>query len=282
MNKSFFLTLFAIASVASVSPISFDSSNVKDLLAHVDEQTLVIFDIDGVLMVPKQILGSDPWAYYEGDKFIAKCGDVPAGLRAFLPTWIYVQKHIEVKLVDEALLTVLKTLKERGIQAIGFTARGVELVDRTIEQLDSLGIKLKSNFEQAGELVTEEFCYKNEILFTAAGSNKGGVLKKFFSLKGKRPKKIVFLDDRSKNIASMEKMCEAENIPFVGIRYGGADDVVEKFNGANGWLIGDVQLRFLKRFGLILSDEKADEELKFFSKILDEGGDLERDFQIES
>lgn len=235
-----------------------NSNTIAEVITHVEENTLVIFDIDGVIMEPVQMLGSDPWAYYEGDKYIAiHGGNVAKGLEAFAPVWIKVQEKVSVRTVDKKLALVLKMLKDFGNSVIGFTARGIALAKRTKEQLQSIDIDLSNNSFFSENLVCPSYLFDNGILFTKVGYNKGECLKCFFKKIKKRPPKIVFIDDHEKNIESMKKMCSEEKISYVGILYKGASYTKETFDPK----VSDMQLEYLDSFAPILTDKEARELL---------------------
>ena len=87
-------------------------------------------------------------------------------------------------------------------------------------------------------------------------TSKGDILKKFFERIGKKPGKIVFIDDQPKNIKTIKAMCEQEGISFVGIRYGGADEMVKLDDVKKK--ICDIQLERLRETGKVLSDKEAE------------------------
>ncbi|MCK4517196.1 DUF2608 domain-containing protein [Candidatus Babeliales bacterium] len=276
MKKLFFLLLvsFSLSSVCldakkiarpTVQSLVVESKAMLDILDHVTPRSLVVWDLDAVIMEPVQMLGNDSWAYYEGDKYIDRCGDVKKGLDAFWPTWFRVQEKVTVKLVEKSFLDVYKKIALRNAKNIGFTARGIPLVERTKVQLSSIGVDLeKNNWSSKKEVSSDLFSFKHGTLFGAIGCDKGACLKSFFNKIKQQPIKIVFIDDRTKNIVSLQKMCREERIPFVGIRYGGADESIKNFRKD----IVDTQLHILNKFDRVISDKKAEKMLSFFSDIL--------------
>lgn len=242
-----------------------ESKHITTVLSHVKQETLVVFDLDATLIEPTQMLGNDPWAYYAGDKVIEECGgNVQEGLKKFEPLWYAVQKRVNVKLVEKAALGVLATLQQRGIKTLGFTSRGRGLIDRTYEQLASVGLDLSKNSIWDHEEKGDTFYFNQGILFTDVGGNKGKIFHSFLEKIGKKPKHIVFVDDKEKYVNHMQKMCHQEAIPFVGIWYRGAKKTIKNFNPA----IADVQLaHFLASNGEVLSDQAAELILQKNEKI---------------
>ena len=91
--------------------------------------------------------------------------------------------------------------------------------------------------------------YRGGILFTA-GTHKGNALSKFlFSIK-MHPKAVTFINDKYTHLIPIEEVCDLHAVPFVGLRYGYLDQVVEKIDKE----VADVQWA---HFGHILTDEAA-------------------------
>ena len=65
------------------------------------------------------------------------------------------------------------------------------------------------------------------------------------------PKKIVFIDDKEKNIIDMDEKIINYDIEYVGLRYGFLDEKIKNFNRA----ISNFQLEYFKK---ILTDEDAE------------------------
>lgn len=244
-----------------------ESNTFTCLYDYLTEDTVVIFDIDGVIMEPLQMLGNDQWAYYEADKFI-HCG----GLAAFSHVWEEVQKRVDVKLVDEAFPQILAELKRRGITTLGFTARGISLHERTKEQLASIGVDLSQTSCCGDGFVGEGFLFTHGMIFVDIGQDKGTCLKRFFDRYGKKPSRVIFFDDRMKNVKSLDLFCKTEGIKFIGVRYGGADCAMAQFEP----LISDVQLYCLRNFDEVISDDRARGMMQFFDRVLKDGGDFAR------
>ena len=88
------------------------------------------------------------------------------------------------------------------------------------------------------------------VLFAHYSNDKGEVLVRFLRKTGLKPKKIVMVDDRRENLVHVEKALKKRKVTFVGFRYGGADEVVKRFDPN----VAEVQMKW---FGKILSDDAA-------------------------
>lgn len=181
-----------------------DTSNINDIFKYIEieggKEIVVVFDIDGVVMIPKQSIGSEQWAYYEIDKFLEKFKDKNGSIEHFHEVWPFVQRRTETKLVDPRLHDVLKKLEECSVKVMGFTARGKYLVERTREQMSSKSVQVdfSKNAYCDNEVECPDYSYKNGILFINLGASKGEILKKFFDKAGKNPNKIIFIDNDKK------------------------------------------------------------------------------------
>ncbi|HRW58961.1 MAG TPA: DUF2608 domain-containing protein, partial [Chlamydiales bacterium] len=93
------------------------------------------------------------------------------------------------------------------------------------------------------------------MIFTCC-SNKGKSLEQFLLYAKIHPSKIIFIDDKLKNLVDIEKLCEKEDIPFLGIQYlkdrrlMQADEKTAKF-----------QIEYFKKNKQWLSDTKAHRRL---------------------
>ena len=81
-------------------------------------------------------------------------------------------------------------------------------------------------------------------------NNKGDVLKLFLAKAKVKPAKAVFIDDKKKNVESVDQALASMGIECDCIRYGFLDEKVKKFDPA----IADVEYEF---FGKILDDASA-------------------------
>lgn len=264
---------FACFVFVAAQALIVDSYDISDALDYCDDDTAVFVDLDETLIHAKQMLGTDAWATYEFKKYLPVCGgDVDEALSASFPIWLEVQEVVEHDLVDDNVVEVFAGLKERGAHVFGFTARGTFLMNRTHEVISSLGIDFEAYGPFRGERVTEKFCFCRGCLFSGQGVPKGITLYDFFDGMDFWPKRVVFFDDKRKNLESVEKMCLEHGIEFVGFWYKVMEEEVKGFDP----LISDVQLYIQRTLGPVLSDDEARGVLKHFERIIRDGGDFDR------
>jgi hypothetical protein len=224
----------------------------KDVALHLEEGTLLIFDIDNTLMEPAQQLGTDQWFYHRVDEYEKKGCCLKDAIDFALPEWMAVQSVTKVLPVEESIPFFINELQEKGVCCIGLTTRGLGLSDRTIHQLSSIQIDLNKTSPSKKELFffnKRGVLYREGILFTA-GTHKGEDLFMLLDFLDLKPKKIVFINDKRSHIMEVEESVVKRQIPFVGLRYGFTDKKVASLDKE----IVDIQWA---HFGKILSDEEA-------------------------
>lgn len=240
-----------------------ETKYMKQSLPYITKDTLVIFDIDNTLVEPTQELGSDEYFSSRVDEFQKQGISRQQAYKKAIREWTSIQSITQVKLCEPGSDKIIKDLQENKIVAMGLTTRGLGLSTRTVEQLETLGIDLTHTAPTNEEIHFMNANSNNEIhgvlfrggvLFTA-GTDKGAALCKFLAQSHYCPKKIVFINDKAAHIQEVEKYCDANNIPFIGIRYGYTDEKVKNFRRE----IADIQR---EHFGHIISDEAAEKLLQ--------------------
>jgi len=202
-----------------------ESKNIADVLTHVDDQTLVIFDVDNTLIEPTQQIGGTAWFGHMLEKFQARGMSEQEAIKQAYVVWIQLQQVIKIKTVETQTASVVKQLHEKNIKTMGLTARGFALAYRTSEQLHSLGIALDANTIHQDDVILDESAgFVKGTLFLDPAGNKGERLFQFFSKINYEPQKILFIDDMPMFLQSVCDAVVAKNIPFLGLRYGVADD----------------------------------------------------------
>ena len=149
-----------------------------------------------------------------------------------MPTYIQVQLETPLVPIEKQTPNLIRYLQSRGLLAMGLTARSLPLVERTIEQLSLIDVDFTRNSLYDHEIyVTLDFpaLYKHGV-FYCSDNCKGQILLHFFDNINYHPKKIIFVDDKMKNIKAVEKYVEEKGIEFVGLRYGAADERVANFD----------------------------------------------------
>jgi phosphoglycolate phosphatase-like HAD superfamily hydrolase len=234
--KKYFLVLFTVC-VSFFNLLSaeiHESFDIQDMLIFTDKDTLVVTDLNHVLMETTQPLGSDHWAAYEVKKQIAETGTTKLEvLHKMVPMWHHILMESEFKAVEPTTAGVIRKLQQQGNHVIGLTARYIEMAYPTVKQLQSIGIDLNlyslSNLDHEieGGFAAK---YVEGVIFVGLKNDKGETLMRLLDQLDHHPKKILFIDDKEKNLHSVSAACDKRGIPFVGLRYGYLDEAGAKFD----------------------------------------------------
>lgn len=231
-----------------------ESNDIRDLLKYADPDTLFVFDLNDVLMEASQSLGSDHWADFEVKKQMKEKNlSKEEVLESFVPVWHKILLVSNAKPVEPTTVGTIRRLQKANIKLLGLTSRYIEMAYPTHSKLCSIGIDFtKTPVYPLDKEIPGGYAakYIDGIIFVGLKNDKGLTLMRFLDLIQYLPKKIVFIDDKLKNVQSVEKAVTARGIPFIGLRYGYLDAQEKQFNSA----IANIQW---EHFGKILPDEKA-------------------------
>lgn len=233
MNKKILL-FFPFFFIISIFAKIIESDTMEIINSYLTEDTLVIFDIDNTLATPKQEMGSDQWFHYLVNEKIKEGYDYLLAFYTTLPLFHYVNFNISLHLTEAIIPSLIQTLTEKNISTMALTARCLFLAEITNKQLSQLDIKL--NFQKSTK---QEFIlsmplpclFKYNILF-AGLNDKGKTLLCFLDTIDYYPKQIIFIDDKVKNVQSVEAALTQQQIPCICIRYSRCDEKVHNFDPA--------------------------------------------------
>ena len=214
-----------------------DATEMQLILSEEDlENAIVVFDIDVVLMI-LDTYSFSRCSYKSGlghrlnDNIIKACGG-SADSKDY--------KNLISKILQETVLVnskipdIIKRLQNKGLRVIAHTSREIgqygEIArqeDLIIQQLKNLGIDFSGAFEDKYIIVdnvkvkkgTAYPLFKNGILFSGVGYEKGEAQKAFYEKMKIVPKHVIFIDDHDKNLHSVEKNLESINVPVTSIHY---------------------------------------------------------------
>ena len=230
-----------------------ETNEISQLLNYADRGTLFVFDLDNTLIEATQHLGSDQWFSHRLNHFVDQGHSIDEALNLVVPHWLAVQQKTGMRHVDPTVPELLKKLQQEGVTVIALTKRPPEIAKRTLEQLMPLQIDFSKSSHVKERMVFPEHrntLFHEGIIFVAASVEKGPVLNSFIKKMKSQPKKIVLIDDKMSHIHNVAEAIEPLKIPFVGIRYGGADEKVKNFDPK----IAELQWEYFEK---ILSDEHA-------------------------
>ncbi|HSX03162.1 MAG TPA: DUF2608 domain-containing protein, partial [Rhabdochlamydiaceae bacterium] len=203
---------------------SFKSiESLDEILSVISEKqnNLVIFDIDGTLIVPASALL-----------------DLSICPRSFLKqlNCVYEQKETlfeEVffkalnqcpqKLTEPGLPELVQKIKEKNSKIIALTNRAADIT-RTVPQLESVGLDFSFSFRRLGHLKLGEksnqagASFYEGVIF-ASGKDKGKILGEFLDKIDYPVQKIIFIDDQIPFLESVDAELKQRGISHACYHY---------------------------------------------------------------
>lgn len=208
-----------------MSVYKFESSSVKDILKHVDKNTLIVFDIDHTLIEPVQAIGSTHWERHLTKKLLEQGFTYhEACIRAF-HQWRTIQHLTDVKTIEDAIYEVIDYLKENQVKTLGLTSRDGTLSNLTFDQLKSVNLhEIFTIHNDTSDLSANYPCtYYNGTVFCGF-NKKDAAFKLFLNHINLSPKKIVFIDDQQSHVEELEDLATLLGIEYVGMKYTASGD----------------------------------------------------------
>ncbi|WP_417904854.1 DUF2608 domain-containing protein [Candidatus Tisiphia endosymbiont of Micropterix aruncella] len=267
-----FMGFFAFEANAQIVQAS-SVNEIKTYTSQFDgENTLVLFDLDYVLFVPR-----DSVLRYAGEKDNYRSKHLKAIFKDFqgkeivlngckVPMEEYLTSQIlsssKVELVSSDMPSFVNELDSQKMTIVGFTANssgkyGIVQNEAQLHlsRLKSLGYHFKDNDDLLKGYFPE--CI-SRVIFTNK-TDKGKVLLGFLEQLNKNYKNIVLVDDRLKNLISVQNVLKDKDpqINYLGIHYTELKDKNEVLNQD----IADKQFQVLSQEHIWLSDDEAQARL---------------------
>lgn len=240
----------------------------EETLKTVDQQSLILFDVDETLLIPKDLILS-PYARRFWNQYAKETIEnpkiVPQGKYDGKYFFGQILSKMEYETVDPKLVEIIHSLQQRNIKAIAFTKMSIGPLgiipfkeDWRIDHLKKHQFDFSLAFPKFPELKIDvlstgiQSLFKKGVLY-ANGQDKGPVLIAFLKAIQWRPSKVVFIDNSLDFLKSVETALEGTGIEFIGIYY---KDVANRPRMLNQNL-AKFQLMHLAKTGEWLSDGEA-------------------------
>ena len=237
------------------------ASSVNDIKTYTSQfdgkDTIVLFDLDYVLITPQDrvLRYAGEGNNYRSKHFQAifkdfqgkeiKLGKDKVPIAEYLISQILSSSKVELVSLD--MPNFVNELDSKKMAVVGFTANSsgkYGIVQNEAElhlsRLNSLGYHFKDNGD-------------SRVIFTNK-ADKGNVLLGFLKHLNKNYKNIIFVDDRLKNLISVQNILKDYKINYLGIHYTELKDKNEVLNQD----IADKQFEVLARKHIWLSDEEVE------------------------
>jgi hydroxymethylpyrimidine pyrophosphatase-like HAD family hydrolase len=213
-------------------------SEIIPELHKADRFTLVLFDAEDVLITPSENYNLN---YPVRQQLIKKYKNtVPEDRLDYMMSVII--KDRTIQFVDKDTWHIFEYLKKHSIPSTVLTKGRTRhygtiqnMMDFRINELERIGLDFRdlSPFTNDMELPRmlrrdsdQELktpMIKHGIIFTA-GVDKGQALEAVFKKYNFYPKQIIFIDDKLKNLQSIESLAHKLHIKFIGYEYTGVQD----------------------------------------------------------
>lgn len=245
-----FTLLLSFSASAEIRELRYMQHATSD----VQRGDVVVFDIDNTILEPVQTIGSDQWFEYMIQNYVKQGMKSKPAFQAALEDWMQVQEITEVQAVEKATPRLIRQLQQKGVTVIALTARNQGMIDTSIKQLKSLNVKFSDYGIGSTRIKDVEF--HKGILFVG-NNNKGLVLAQFLREQNIEAKRLLFIDDKQKNVKNVDDAFLNSGIVNINYRYGGADNKVASFSAQ----IADAQWQYFLDTSILLTDEEAYEHI---------------------
>lgn len=271
MQKILFTLFTSCLLFTQLSALIIEAPNLnrfEETLETIDQQSLVLFDVDETLLIPKDLIlnpyAREAWNEYAKET-IENPEIVPPGKYDDAYFFGQVLSKIEYKVVDPKVVGIVRSLQRRNIKTIAFTRMPVgplgvipSMEDWRIGHLKKHQFDFSPAFPQFPEIKINVLSTGISSLFKqgmlcANKQDKGPVFTAFLDAIQWKPLHVVFIDNRLDYLKSVEIALEGTGIEFIGFHY---RDVENRPRVVNEQL-AKFQLRHLAETGEWLSDEEA-------------------------
>ncbi|MBO4405808.1 MAG: DUF2608 domain-containing protein [Alphaproteobacteria bacterium] len=205
-----------------------DLETIKSVCDEADSQTLVIFDMDNVLTEPTE-------RAFQADLY-PKIGKIVDQYREQVKKMSPpdqeklkgAQWEIPVCLVDESMPLLIRSLQDRGIKVLMLTANPhgrIANIDSIENLCDARLLALGIDFGKSWHSVNVKRRFDTDLTIFYKGEvftleSKEIALKRFLEhIPEQKFQKIIFVDDKRKNLEKVKNLAEKLEMDFFGIEY---------------------------------------------------------------
>lgn len=260
---SIFNFIYTYSSIHSIREI-YTMAEAQDILDKADEQTLVLYDVDEVLIVPHDKIHLPKFFMVNPGKALKLAFEQKVGYQ-LEDIWSIVLHQAVRTLTEPEIVNTIKNLQLRQVKALGLTkmrsgrlGRIPSLAEYRFNQLKNLGIDFHPSYKHTiefrqfpGPYEGFPLMYKGIILTNELP--KGLILGAFIDYLDITPTRVIFFDDNFENVISVSDEMRKRGIEFYGFHYRRAEVIVEELDCA----VAQFQLDYLCDHEIWLSEEQA-------------------------
>lgn len=259
-----FLSFEALAEIGEIDDLTQVYELASEKAAEYGaDNVLIVFDIDNTLLASKQNFGSDQW--YEWQSDLIKKNELENAVATDITGLLTVQANLyslgRMRTTQLNTSSIVSAIQEQGISVVALTARGPVNRDATLRELIANKIDMKRTSLGAGNGIAGRFfplnpdhphlygLTKNEVLqfkltkprkisyehgiIMVAGQHKGAMLRTILQRTFATPEVVIFIDDKEKNVRSIDDGLSPLGIEVFALRYSGEDQTVANFKASN-------------------------------------------------
>lgn len=199
-----------------------DDKMLKHLL-DIDNNTLVLFDIDKTLVYsPLHVANDDCFGHIirHHQQYLEK----KEARDKTLQIHNFISSSADFVPVAQEVLDAFMYLTALGVDFMAVTSRDAPLAKATLRHLSEAGLQFPIIHENDFDLECRPNSrFEGQVIFSDAG-HKGQCLAEFLQkINYGIPNKIIFFDDKEKNLHYVAETCKEWGIDFYGVRYSALD-----------------------------------------------------------
>lgn len=240
----FFITLTFILTACSMMRepeykiiSTSNDKTLEDILCEADKNTLVVFDCDEVLITTTDVAFSPRNVKNTYERLVKYLNERMSN-EAADEIILKVRMACSFQLVNENWLQIIRQLHLNDVKMLVLTAHWTgeyhgnpHVEDIRKNDMKSLGFDFRKSWSKIEKIVFEEFpvvspfrggirypIFDEGIIFSC-NLEKGKMLKAFLNHVPYKFSKIIFVDDKCKNVESVVGICKGIGISCIGVEY---------------------------------------------------------------
>lgn len=249
----FFLLSFHALLTGKITQTT-DLQEIERICLAASQNSLVLFDVDGTLIVAEDSL-LHPAARYFFKELVSSCKE--------RDLFIEIRKQVSHQIVDSKSPELIQKIQQNGIPVFAFTAAPATVDERSpgewrVQELKEFGFdfslpEFPENM-QLSQKSDQMYCpwFKQGVLYSSLHP-KEDVLMDFLGHLHLKPETVIFIDDELRFIEAVISRLEQEDIPCIGIHYMGANQLPQALDFDEQKAL--FQVNYFLEKGIWLSDK---------------------------
>jgi hypothetical protein len=213
-------------------------ASIAELPAMLREGDLLLLDVDETLVRPEQD-ATEPWFNAFGAEVRKHNGPRPGH-----EFWCSLQSVCDVEAPEgpATKIAIAAAAAIFGVECVGLTARGPEIHEETVSQLQRCGVHgVFAATTSYGVLAPPEapgqppLTHLGGIIYCSGPRKAAGLCSFEAAASTETARRVVLLDDRLGHCQALLEDCSARGRPFLGLHYDASGAADGAYNLARGW-----------------------------------------------